>query len=259
MTYMIRQRKIIPIAQTGRVLRILSPDEKASQAQKENSADIDRSKYYFDQAPSIPNLTRGVFYWLRGSEWSPFSRAEDPESYKYIKGEAPVVGSVSKDVARRAVRMATNIAKKRYFDVGKRYAERAANIAKKSSKTTKEVVDATKKGAVSKIDNFWGNRMNLWETSKNSTASKGTRALFNAGRVVLGTNIVAPTLARDVFPGLVNNFTKNWGIDYKLPTRSGQAPDSTKAEIKQDTIKAGQKTTSQPLKEISILTDNPFE
>lgn len=256
---MICQRKMIPTAQTGRVLRILSPNEKAAQAQKKNSADIDRSEYYFDQAPSIPNLTRGVFYWLRGSEWSPFSRSEDPESYQYIKGEAPVVGSVSKAVARRAVKMATNIAKRRYFDVGKRYAERAANIAKKSTKNTKEAVDATKKGAADKINNFWGNRMNWWETSKNSTASKGTRGLFNAGRVILGTNIVAPTVVRDVFPGLVNNFTENWGINYKLPTRSNPTHDSTETKIEGDTLKAGKKTVSEPLKEISILTDNPFE
>ena len=89
---MIEYKRNIPIkAQTGRVLRILNPNEKAAQAKKDNERDLAISQSYFDQAPSVQNIIRGVYHWARGSEWSPFSRSEDPDDYKYTAGTLPIV------------------------------------------------------------------------------------------------------------------------------------------------------------------------
>ena len=126
---MIEYKRNIPIkAQTGRVLRIMSFDEKADQAKKENERDLAISQLYFDQAPSIQNLARGIYHWARGSEWSPFSRSEDPDDYKYNMGTAPVPGVGKK----AAVGVAKNI-KDRYVKLGKYLAERQARNASKAA------------------------------------------------------------------------------------------------------------------------------
>lgn len=80
-------------AESGRTLRVYNPEEKANNAKKENERDLAISQSYFDQAPSVQNIIRGIYHWARGSEWSPFSRSEDPDDYKYNAGTIPVVAA----------------------------------------------------------------------------------------------------------------------------------------------------------------------
>lgn len=78
-------------AESGRTLRVYNPEEKANNAKKKNERDLAISQSYFDQAPSVQNIIRGIYHWARGSEWSPFSRSEDPDDYKYNAGTIPIV------------------------------------------------------------------------------------------------------------------------------------------------------------------------
>lgn len=78
-------------AEDGRTLRVYNPEEKANNAKKKNERDLAISQSYFDQAPSVQNIIRGIYHWARGSEWSPFSRSEDPDDYKYNAGTIPIV------------------------------------------------------------------------------------------------------------------------------------------------------------------------
>lgn len=241
---MIEYKRNIPIkAQTGRVLYI---QDRAKKAQKENDRDMAIAQQYFDQAPSIQNLARGIYHWARGSEWSPFSRSEDPDDYKHNMGTAPVPGVGKK----AAVGVAKNI-KDRYVKLGKYLAERQARNAKNAVNTAKNTVDnATKKvtktarTASNKINTFWGNRMNWWETSENSTASKPTRVLFNTGRVLLGTGVVAPFAVRKAGPTIINKGLENWGIDYQLPVMndSTEADTTNQSQIQQPTAQPQYKT-----------------
>lgn len=230
---MIEYKHPTPIirAQQGIVLAKDIPEIRAKKAQQENARHRAISEQYFNEAPSVQNIVQGVYHWIRGSEWSPFSKSEDPDDYKYITGTAP---TVSKAAAKRAIKIATNAAKRRYFNVGKKFAERQAkNVV---GNTTKKGAETTRTES-NKINTFWGNRMNWWETPKNSTASKPTRFFFNTGRVVLGAGTVAPFIVREATPTIINNSLENWGIDYRLPVRS----DSTKT----DTTKVNNQTPTQ--------------
>ena len=80
-------------AESGRTLRVYNPEEKANNAKKENERDLAISQSYFDQAPSVQNIIRGIYHWARGSEWSPFSRSEDPDDYRYNAGTIPIVAA----------------------------------------------------------------------------------------------------------------------------------------------------------------------
>ena len=80
-------------AESGRTLRVYNPEEKANNAKKENERDLAISQSYFDQAPSVQNIIRGIYHWARGSEWSPFSRSEDPDDYRQNTGTIPIVAA----------------------------------------------------------------------------------------------------------------------------------------------------------------------
>lgn len=91
---MIKNAHIIPIkAEKGKVLRAQSAEEKAKEAKSKNDRDLAISQSYFDQAPSVQNIIQGIYHWLRGSQYSPFSRNEDVDSYRYSTGTAPVVAA----------------------------------------------------------------------------------------------------------------------------------------------------------------------
>lgn len=247
---MIEYKHIIPIvkAQTGqtsrifgREVRVRTPEEQAYTAQQENQRDLNISKTYFSQVPTIQNLAQGVYYWLKGSEYSPFSRSIDPEEYRVHTGTAP---TASKAAARKGIQYASKAAKRS----GKRVAEQTSSAKKVADKTTQAARTAT-----DKVNNFWGNRMNWWETSKNSTANKPARYLFNTGRVILGTNIVAPTVVRDIVPGIANNFLENWGFDVRVPTRSNQQQTTQQSDTTQS-IQASQYSTLDSLEQAAQKT-----
>lgn len=97
---MIEYKQNIPIkAQTGRVLKARSAEEKAEEARKQNSRDLAISQSYFDQAPSIQNIIKGIYHWARGSQYSPFSRNEDVDSYRYNTGTVPIVAAPARVVS----------------------------------------------------------------------------------------------------------------------------------------------------------------
>lgn len=97
---MIERTRIMPIkAQDGRVLRVKSAKERAEEAKKQNDRDLAISRSYFDQDPSIQNIIRGIYHWARGSEYSPFSRSEEVDNYRYNTGVAPAVATPARVIS----------------------------------------------------------------------------------------------------------------------------------------------------------------
>lgn len=105
MTNNIKYQRPIPIkAQSGRVLDL--SDNNAQKAKQENARRKAKSDYYFDQAPSIPNLAKGIYYWAT-SEPMLFGKDETP----YVtKGVAPAVGATPAS-AVKSIPQAINWAK----------------------------------------------------------------------------------------------------------------------------------------------------
>lgn len=100
MTANIKYQRPRPIkAQTGRTL-VLSKNDEAQRAKEENAKRKAKSEYYFDQAPSIPNIVKGIYYWAT-SDPMVFGEDETPNTNK---GVAPAVGTA----AVRSVPQAVN-------------------------------------------------------------------------------------------------------------------------------------------------------
>lgn len=100
MTNNIKYQRPLPIkAQSGRVLDLT---DQAQRAKQENARRKAMSKGYFDQAPSIQNLAKGIYYWAT-SEPMLFGEDETPN---VTKGVAPAVGT-----AASAVRSVPQVAK----------------------------------------------------------------------------------------------------------------------------------------------------
>lgn len=100
MTNNIKYQRPLPIkAQSGRVLDLT---DQAQRAKQENARRKAMSKGYFDQAPSIQNLAKGIYYWAT-SEPMLFGEDETPN---VTKGVAPAVGT-----AASAVRNVPQVAK----------------------------------------------------------------------------------------------------------------------------------------------------
>lgn len=100
MTNNIKYQRPLPIkAQSGRVLDLTG---QAQRAKQENARRRAMSKGYFDQAPSIQNLAKGIYYWAT-SEPMLFGEDETPN---VTKGVAPAVGT-----AASAVRSVPQVAK----------------------------------------------------------------------------------------------------------------------------------------------------
>lgn len=92
----IKYRKPLPIkAQTGNTLMLME-DSRAKKAKQENARRRAIANSYFDQAPSIPNLARGIYYWAT-SEPMLFGEDETPNTNK---GVAPAVGTAAVSAVR---------------------------------------------------------------------------------------------------------------------------------------------------------------
>lgn len=79
MTNNIKYQRPLPIkAQSGRVLDLT---DQAQRAKQENARRRAMSKGYFDQAPSIQNLAKGIYYWAT-SEPMLFGEDETPNVNK---------------------------------------------------------------------------------------------------------------------------------------------------------------------------------
>lgn len=82
------QKQKKPLPTRKRIIRIDSPQDKATRARQENDRNRTIASYYFDEDPSIGNLVKGAYYWAKGNL---LGDSEDPEDYKYITGEPPSV------------------------------------------------------------------------------------------------------------------------------------------------------------------------
>lgn len=86
----IKYQRPLPIkAQEGRTL-VLANIDRAQKAKQENARHRAMSESYFDQAPTIQNLAKGVYYWAT-SEPRLFGENEDPG---LSIGVAPVTGAI---------------------------------------------------------------------------------------------------------------------------------------------------------------------
>lgn len=83
-----KQKQKKPLPTRKRIIRIDSPQDKATRARQENDRNRTIASYYFDEDPSIGNLVKGAYYWAKGNL---LGDSEDPEDYKYITGEPPSV------------------------------------------------------------------------------------------------------------------------------------------------------------------------
>lgn len=75
-----------------RIYSMFSPEQRAQEASEQNVRDREIASQYFDQAPTIPNLAKGVYHWYRGR------RSENPEDYKYVKGIVDLPVSIGRGV-----------------------------------------------------------------------------------------------------------------------------------------------------------------
>ena len=82
------QKQKKPLPKRERIIRIDSPQDKATRARQENDRNRTIASYYFNEDPSIGNLVKGAYYWAKGNL---LGDSEDPEDYKYITGEPPSV------------------------------------------------------------------------------------------------------------------------------------------------------------------------
>lgn len=82
------QKQKKPLPKRERIIRIDSPQDKATKARQENDRNRTIASYYFNEDPSIGNLVKGAYYWAKGNL---LGDSEDPEDYKYITGEPPSV------------------------------------------------------------------------------------------------------------------------------------------------------------------------
>ena len=102
-----KQRKPIPVMYRGIVD---TPKAKASQAKQANDRNKTIASYYFDEAPTIPNLAKGVYYWTKGNL---FGGSEDPEDYIHIKGEPFIIGGPSKTISSTGAKVLKEVVGKR--------------------------------------------------------------------------------------------------------------------------------------------------
>lgn len=102
-----KQRKPIPVMYRGIVD---TPKAKALQAKQANDRNKTIASYYFDEAPTIPNLAKGVYYWTKGNL---FGGSEDPEDYIHIKGEPPIIGGPLKTISSTGAKVLKEVVGKR--------------------------------------------------------------------------------------------------------------------------------------------------
>ena len=103
-----KQKKSLPTRK--RIIRIDSPQDKATRARQENDRNRTIASYYFDEAPSVGNLAKGAYYWAKGNL---FGDSEDPEDYKYIGGEAPIIEGPLKTISSTGAKVLREVVGKR--------------------------------------------------------------------------------------------------------------------------------------------------
>lgn len=92
MTQQLKYKTPIPIkAQKGTKVKYVSP--RAQRAKQSNARNKAISQQYFNQSPSIQNLVKGAYYWLKSQ---PALLGEDESGV--ITGTAPIVGSVTSSI-----------------------------------------------------------------------------------------------------------------------------------------------------------------
>lgn len=104
------QKQKKPLPKRKRIIRIDSPQDKAAKAKWQNDRNRTIASYYFDETPTIPNLAKGVYYWAKGNL---FGGSEDPEDYKYIGGEAPIIGGLPKVISSTGAKVLKEVVGKR--------------------------------------------------------------------------------------------------------------------------------------------------
>lgn len=104
------QKQKKPLPKRERIIRIDSPQDKAAKAKWQNDRNKTIASYYFDETPTIPNLAKGVYYWAKGNL---FGGSEDPEDYKYIGGEAPIIGGLPKVISSTGAKVLKEVVGKR--------------------------------------------------------------------------------------------------------------------------------------------------
>lgn len=104
------QKQKKPLPKRERIIRIDSPQDKATRARQENDRNRTIASYYFDEAPSVGNLAKGAYYWAKGNL---FGGSEDPEDYKYIGGEAPIIGGLPKVISSTGAKVLKEVVGKR--------------------------------------------------------------------------------------------------------------------------------------------------
>ena len=104
------QKQKKPLPKRERIIRIDSPQDKAAKAKWQNDRNKTISSYYFDETPTIPNLAKGVYYWAKGNL---FGGSEDPEDYKYIGGEAPIIERLPKAISSTGAKVLKEVVGKR--------------------------------------------------------------------------------------------------------------------------------------------------
>lgn len=104
------QKQKKPLPKRERIIRIYSLQDKAAKAKQQNDRNKTIASYYFDETPTIPNLAKGVYYWAKGNL---FGGSEDPEDYKYIGGEAPIIGGPPKVISSTGAKVLKEVVGKR--------------------------------------------------------------------------------------------------------------------------------------------------
>lgn len=93
------QKKQLPTRK--RIFTVESAEDKAKKAKQENDRNRNIAYSYFSEVPSLPNLARGSFYWIKGNL---LGNSENVEDYKVIKGEPMEFGVDKKRLTKGIVR-----------------------------------------------------------------------------------------------------------------------------------------------------------
>ena len=174
MTYNLKYRRPLPIkAQSGAIFI----DARAQKAKQENARRRAIADNYFNQAPSIPNLAKGVYYWATSQPWL-FGEDEHPE---VNKGVVPAVavgaGSVTSipKMAQIIRQVGPTAAAVSAWLGGHFLADEATPTAPKSEANSEQKSDDTKNTSANNTANNTSNQ------NSNNTSNQNSNKNSNAG------------------------------------------------------------------------------
>ena len=216
---------------------MFSPEWQAQRAADQNQFDREMARNYFDSTPTLPNVTRGAYHWIRGHV---LSRSEDPESYRYITGivDLPMlskkklvtqtgktVGNLVENVGRRVGRAAES-APARTFEEGVQVGFQRGLA--KGERQAQQTLEQVTKGTVSK------------ETAKrygNMRASNATRDMVSKETMDINLGIAQATAQKEKERAF--NVGRKWGERHAqtAPTQKKGMMDKLKDRIKGKTQK----------------------